>query len=132
MPNDSFTQQALAADLSFHARVRSALASVAFQVMSEPTTTPGHDQRATYARGVINNLQFTAPQVSSWLVERPNILGADTTYDFQKGNVVSAATDPAIESQLMTDWDFLAGVTPAATAATAPVMIPPSTPGAHA
>jgi hypothetical protein len=112
MANDSFTQQALAADLSFHGRVRSALSSVAFQVMNEDPTTPNHDQRVTYARQVINTLAFAAPQVSTWLVERPNLIGAETTYDFQKGNVVSAATDAAIQSQLMTDWDLLAGNPP--------------------
>ena len=110
MANDSFTQQALAADLSFHGRVRSALSSVAFQVMNEDPSTPSHATRATYARNVINSLQLVAPQISLWLVDRPNVLSADTSYDFQKGNVVSAATDPAIESQLMTDWNVLAGV----------------------
>jgi hypothetical protein len=110
MPNDAYTQQRLANDLAFQGRVRSALAVVAFQVVEEDPATPNHDKRVAYARVTINNLTFTAQSIAPWIVERTNVMGADTTYDFPSGTVVSAATDAALESQLMTDWDFLAGV----------------------
>jgi hypothetical protein len=110
MPNDANSQQRLANDITFQGRVRSALASVAFQVIAEDPATPSHDKRVVYARTVINSLSFTASNITPWFVERPNLMGAETSYAFESGNIVTAATDAALESQLMTDWDFLAGV----------------------
>jgi hypothetical protein len=117
MANTSFTQQALAANASFQTRVRNALATVAWQVLNEEATVPNNYQRVVYARSVINNLQFTAVQISPWLVDRPNVFQFETSFDFPSGDVVSATGDADIESQLATDWDVLAGV-----------PLPPSTP----
>jgi len=111
MANTSYTQQKLATEPSFHARVRAALAVVAFQVIAESPATPDHEQRETFARvTVLPNLATTAVQISPWLVERTNLIGADTTFDFAADAAVTAATDAAIESQLATDWDIMAGV----------------------
>jgi hypothetical protein len=112
MANSSFTQQALAANASFQTRVRNALATVAWQVLNEPASTPNNTARVVYARGVINNLQGTAVQIAPWLVDRPNLFQFETSFDFPSGDVVTASGDADIESQLATDWDTLAGVSP--------------------
>ena len=112
MANDSYTQQRLAADLTFQGRVRNALANVAWQVLGEPDTTPNHAWRATYANQVINNLTFQSAGVANWLVQRPNLMAFATSYDFKGGNVVTASGDADIESQLMSDWDKMAGPPP--------------------
>jgi hypothetical protein len=110
MPNDAHTQQRLATDQTFQGRVRAAIATVAFQVLEEDPGTPAHSQRVGYARGVIGNLTGAAQSAASWLVERPNLVGATTSYDFPSGAVITAATDADLESQIMTDWNILAGV----------------------
>jgi hypothetical protein len=110
MANDSYSQQSLAADPNFQTRVRACLGDVAWQVLEEATTTADHATRANYANWVIKNLAVSAQQVSPWLAMRPNLMAANTTYDFASGATVTDATDAAIESQLMTDWDEMAGV----------------------
>src|SRR5262245_48288230 len=108
MPNDGYSQQALAADPNFQTRVRSALANVAWQVLEEVDTTPNHAMRYAYAKTVINNLQVMANSIASWLVQRPNVLNFETTYNFPAGAVVTASGDADLQSQLKTDWDILA------------------------
>jgi hypothetical protein len=108
--NDSFTQQALAANLSFQTRVRNALATVAWQVLNEAASTPNNAARVLYARSVIYNLTAAAIQISPWLVDRPNVFQFETSFDFPSNDVVSATGDADIESQLATDWDVLSGV----------------------
>jgi hypothetical protein len=112
MPNTSYTQQKLASATQTHARVRAALATVAFQVIAEGRNTADEIKRYDYATNVVLlNLSAVAVQISPWLVQRTNLMGADTTYDFQADAAVTAATDAAIESQIYTDWNVLAGVT---------------------
>jgi hypothetical protein len=41
---------------------------------------------------------------------RTNLFNFTTSFDFQRGAVVTASGDADIESQLATDWDHLAGV----------------------
>jgi hypothetical protein len=110
MANDSTTQQRLAADQAFQGRVRSAIATVAFQVLNEDPASPNHDKRVTYARNVIANLTYAAQGAAAWIVERPNLMGKTTSYDFPSGAIVTDATDADLESQVATDWDVLAGV----------------------
>jgi len=110
MANDSYSQQALATDPRFQIRVRSCLANVAWQVLAEDPATPNHAARATYAHTVISSLTGIAQQVSGWLVERPNLIQFETSYSFLAGGVVTAAGDPDIESQLLTDWNEMAGI----------------------
>jgi hypothetical protein len=110
MANDSYTQQALAADPNFRLRVQNAISTVAWQVLNEPADTPGHTTRAEFARQVINNLPLAAQSAAGWLVDRPNVLQFDTTFDFKARAVVTASGDPDIESQLHSDWNTLAGV----------------------
>lgn len=112
MANSSYTQQALAANLNFQTRVRNALATVAWQVLNEDPATPNHQARESYARTVISNLPMSAASVSPWLVDRPNLIAFDTTFDFPSGDVVTASGDADIESQLASDWNVLAGTPP--------------------
>lgn len=110
MANDAFTQQALAADHRFWLRLQNALSKVAWEVTNEDPATANHLERTQYAQRVINNPAGTAQQLSVSFVNRPNIFGFDTTYDFTVGAVVTASGDADMESQLHTDWSDLAGV----------------------
>jgi hypothetical protein len=108
--NDAFTQQALAADLRFQKRLQNALTKVAWQVLEEDPSTLHHTERATYAHEVNQNPLPTAQQLAPSFVNRPNVFQFETSYNFQIGGVVTASGDPDLESQLMTDWDKMAGV----------------------
>ena len=110
MPNDSFTQQALAADQRFQKRVENALTKVAWQVLEEDPSTLHHAERAAYAQRVNSAPAQTAQQLASSFVNRPNIFLFETSYSFTVGATVTAAGDPDLESQLLTDWNKLAGV----------------------
>ena len=112
MANDALTQQALAADPAFQRRVKSALATVAFQVLNEVNTTPGHAQRFTYAQSVITNLNTITQTIAGWLVMRTNVFGFTTSVSLATGApvVVTAATDADLQSQLSTDWNILSNL----------------------
>ena len=110
MANTSYTQQALASSPNFQLRVRAALATVAWQVLNEPVDTPDHAVRAAYAHTVIGNVSMAATQIAAWLVERPNLMSFETSYNFPAAAVVTAAGDADIESQLATDWSKLSGL----------------------
>lgn len=111
MPNDAFTQQALAADQRFQQRLQNALTRVAWEVLEEDPGTLHHAERAAYANRVNTSPQQTATQLAPSFVNRPNVFNFETSYSFEVGATVTASGDPDIESQLMTDWDKLAGVT---------------------
>lgn len=110
MPNTAASQQALATDPRFLLRVRNALASIAFQVLSEDIATPGHQARAQYARLVLSNVPVYAAQLAIGLVTRPNVMNFTTSYDFIAGGVVSTTGDADLLSQIATDWNLFAGV----------------------
>ena len=118
MANNSQTQQALAADLKFQARLRSNIANVAWQVIGESEDVEYHDEREKFARTVINQLEFHARQFAPWIVERPNLIQFETSYDFAALAVVTASGDADIQSQLMNDWNEIGGIP-------APVAQPP-------
>jgi hypothetical protein len=122
MANSALTQQQLAQSTHFIGRVRAALASVAWQVMNEADSVPDHAARATYARAVLGSLDQLARTVAQWLVQRPNVIQFETSFDFSVGMVVTASGDPDIESQLMTDWNDIAGI------GTSPAPPPPAPP----
>jgi hypothetical protein len=137
MPNDSYTQQALAADSTFISRLKSNLSNVAWQVIGESDDVEFHDEREKFARTVINQINFYAQQFAPWLVERPNLIQFETSYNFPAGAVVTAAGDADIQSQLMSDWNEIGGipapqpnvVAPQGRAAEALPILPPLTPG---
>ena len=113
MPNDNFTQQALASDLTFRQRLKASLARVAFQILTEPTSTTNHQARKTYALQVVANPDSAVNSLVGIFVFRTNPFGATTSvaFDGRGGTVVqSTVTDAAMDSQLATDWDNLSGV----------------------
>lgn len=112
MANTSYTQQALAVDPNFQVRVKNALATVAWQILNEPTDTPNNTMRVAYARSVIQNLPMYAGQICPWLVDRPNLFQFETSFNFPSGHVVTASGDADIESQIASDWNVLAGTPP--------------------
>ena len=112
MPNNSYTQQALAADPHFRKRVRSQLSSVAWQVTVEDPAIANHPARELYARQVIRQLDAELTILLPSFVVRPNVNNFETSYVFdfelQVGQVVTQSGDPDIASQLMSDWDKMA------------------------
>lgn len=110
MPNDAFSQQALAVDKRFILRIQNALCATAWQVLNEATSVTGHTQRATYARQVLGSPATFAAQLALSMVTRPNVMNFATSYDFAQGAVVSACGDADLLSQINTDWNGLAGV----------------------
>jgi hypothetical protein len=110
MPNDAFTQQSLAADPRFVKRLANAFGKVAWEILNEDGSTANHAARAAYAQRVNQNPYQMAQQLAPSFVNRPNVFGFPTSYDFTVGATVTAAQDADIESQLHTDWDDLAGV----------------------
>jgi hypothetical protein len=112
MPNDSYTQSALADDQKFRSRVRAALSSVAWQVQAEAPATPNHANRDRYAQQVVRQLDTEVAVILPSFVMRPNVFNFTTSfnYDFKTriGFVESATGDPDIQSQLMSDWDRMA------------------------
>ncbi len=110
MPNTSFTQQALASDLSFRLRLKNALAKVAWQVIDEDPNTVSHVQRATFARSVNANLDGFTAQIAPSIVTRTSVFAFATSLSETTGNIVTASGDLDIEGQLATDWNDMAGI----------------------
>jgi hypothetical protein len=112
MPNDTYTQQALALDQTFRRRVRASMSSVAWEIINEVDTTANHANRLKYAQQVVRQLDSEVAIILPTFVMRPNVFNFDTTsvYDFptQIHQVVSATGDPDIQAQLATDWDDMA------------------------
>jgi len=112
MPNDAYTQSALADDTKFRSRVRSALSSVAWQIQGEDPATANHANRDRYAQQVVRALDTEVAVILPSFVMRPNVFNFPTSflYDFKTriGFVESATGDPDIQSQLMSDWDLMA------------------------
>lgn len=111
MPNDAFTQQALADDPRFRKRVKAALGKIAWQVLTEDPGTTGHNARAAYARLVLGSLDLYTGNIVGSLVMRTNVFNFTTSVSLDQGTpVVSTASgDADLESQLATDWNNLAG-----------------------
>jgi hypothetical protein len=112
MANDNFTQAALANDLTFRRRLKGSLARVAFQVLTE-TGNPDHQARKAYALQVLANPDAAVANLVGIFVFRTNLFGATTSVQFDGvggTQVVTAATDAALDSQLATDWNNLSGV----------------------
>jgi len=111
---DKFTQQALANDPTFRQRLKSSMAKMAGSVIDEAKATVNHSARATYARAFLANPDAIVNSYIQTFVFRPNVFqSVQTNVDFDgKGGVVvtSTVTDAAIDSQVNTDWNTLAGI----------------------
>lgn len=113
MSNDNFTQLALANDPTFRQRLKASLSRIAWQILGEDPATANHTARKVYANGVLNNPDSVTNSLVGTFVFRTNVFGAVTSlaFDGRGGTVVqSAAVDAALDSQLATDWNGLAGV----------------------
>lgn len=110
MPNTALTQIALAADLGFQARIMSALLAIAAQTLNEDSGTVNHGARIVYANKVINGPEFEAAKAAPFLVMRTNVNNFATSCQFQQASVVvvSATGDADLQSQIATDWNWLA------------------------
>jgi hypothetical protein len=109
----SVQQMALTRDTApggFMERVQAILVKVAAQdILLEAATTPYHQQRAFYAQKVMQNPQQAATTAGPAVVMGINIV-TTTTYDEATKTAVCTATDPALESQISTLWNALAGL----------------------
>lgn len=114
MPNTAFTQLALSSDVGFRLRIKAALLAKAANVLGESTGISNHGGRVAYANKVIANPDLHAEQVARFLVMRPNVNNFSTTCEFQQASVivVNACGDADLESQILTDWDWLAAAAP--------------------
>lgn len=99
----------LSADSDFRQRVRNIALIVAAAVMAEAGNVVNHSQRVAYAKLLIDN-PSRADQIADFLCGRVTITGANTTYDFGRGNITSDATDIGIQGQIQNDWNTLSGV----------------------
>lgn len=114
---DSSTQQmALTRDTGpggFMERVTAMLAFTADSILSESAGTPFHQGRAYYAQRVMQNPIQAAQQGGPLIVMGINI-SSKTTYDEATKTATCTASDLELQSQIMTDWNALAGLdTPA-------------------
>lgn len=118
MAVDQSTQQmALTRDLGpggFMERVTAILAYTANAILTESGTTPYHQGRAFYAQTVLRNPTQAAQAGGPLIVMGVNI-SSKTTYDEATQTATCTATDLEVQSQIMTDWNGLAGLdTPSA------------------
>jgi hypothetical protein len=100
---------ALANDSVFRARARTLVLQICAQVYGEDAQTPNHSARASYAVKLLQSPGL-ADQLVQVLVTRTNLAASTVTYDFDKGEVLTDASDAAILSQIATDFSMLAGV----------------------
>lgn len=106
MPNDSFSQLALAADPKFLTRMKAACLVVAEQVIAEDPGTANHAARLTLAITILKTPTRSA-DFAQFLVMRPNVFGFPTSYSFLDAAVLTASGDADLQSQLATDWNTL-------------------------
>lgn len=110
MSNTARTQMALASSQHFVSRLEAALVKIAIEVLNEADTVEDHAARAEYAKRVLGSPASYAASIAPVVVMRTNIFIPATSYDFEIGAVVNAASDADMESQLATDWNLIAGV----------------------
>jgi len=98
----------------FMERVTAIMAYTANAVLTETATTPYHQGRALYAQRVVQNPPQAATSGGPLIVMGINI-SSKTTYDEATKTSTCTATDLEVQSQIMTDWNGLAGLdTPSA------------------
>jgi hypothetical protein len=93
----------------FMERVTAIIAYTANAVLSEAASTVYHQGRALYAQRVMQNPIQAATQGGPLIVMGVNIV-SKTTYDEATKTSTCTATDLEIQSQIMTDWNGLAGL----------------------
>jgi hypothetical protein len=96
---------ALGNDQHFQQRVKSLLVQQAGVVYAQGSGAIGYNYAKQILQGAINFVN-----VAQVLVNRTNLVASNVTYNFASGNIVTDATDAAIQSQIATDWSMLAGI----------------------
>jgi hypothetical protein len=91
----------------FQSRLAIALSVVALQVVSETGVGATHIQRANYAGTVLRNPQSAAQAAALVLAQSTNVRNTITMED--EGPRTSV-TDAALENQVATLWNALAGI----------------------
>jgi hypothetical protein len=99
---------ALGNDPQFQLRVRSLLVQQAASVYAEAPAQP--DTRRTFAKQVLANPGTIAQNVAAVIANRTNLVAGTVTYDWNNGRPATDVTDAAIQSQIATDWNLLAGL----------------------
>jgi hypothetical protein len=112
MADQSTAQMALTRDTGpggFMERVTAILAATAESVLHESAGTAYHPGRASYAQKVMQNPSQAATQGGPLIVMGINI-SSKTVYDPTTKTSVCTAADIEIQSQIMSDWNGLAGL----------------------
>lgn len=107
MANDALTQQALAKNPHFVDRVKAQLVTKAYNVLAEDPPVAG---RVSYARQILNGLDREVNRIVPIIVQRSSIMAFTTSYDFSGDQVITAAGDADILTQLNTDFNSFAGI----------------------
>lgn len=100
---------ALARDGVFQQRAVALILQEAAVIYGENPAVANHATRSSYAVKLLQTPSL-AYQLVQVLVSRTNLVASSVTYDFDKGEVFTDATDGAILAQLSSDWNMLAGV----------------------
>lgn len=110
---DTTTQQmALTRDTApggFMERVTATMAFACNTILTEPASTPYHQQRALYAQRVVANPSQAAMQGGPQIVMGVNCINATTYHEETKTSVCTIA-DIDLQSQILTLWNSLAGI----------------------
>lgn len=96
-------------DPIFRQRIRALFLLEAGVVYGESGATPNHAARALFASKIAQSPGI-ADGLAPALVQRTNLTASVVSYDFNNGKVVTDASDAAIRSQIVTDWNYFAGV----------------------
>jgi hypothetical protein len=104
------SQNKLAKDPDFLARLSSLLLQEAGVVAAEAADVPYHAQRRNLAQMIISQPALQAANLAPAITNATNLTAADTTFDFEADRTVTSATDPEIRSQIASLWNVLAGV----------------------
>lgn len=105
--SDTRLQRLLAQSEIFTSRVLITLCKIAGQVLTETGVGATHAARATYARAVLANPDQATRSASIFLAQSTNVAGTITMEDEGPRSSVS---DAALESQVASAWNVLAGV----------------------
>lgn len=110
MPTTPRSQMTLASDPNFQKRLSALLISEAEVVAAEDPATPEHAKRRQLAQAIITNPSGMTSSLAPTICNSTNLVGAETTYNFEAGATETSADDASIRSQIATLWNVMAGV----------------------
>jgi len=110
MPTTPRSQAQLSRDPNFLKRLESLLLSEAGVVAAEADTVEHHKERRQLSQAIITNPPGMSVSLAPAICNATNLVGADTTWNFEAGATETSASDAAIRSQISTMWNILAGV----------------------